>query len=421
MALPSQTPRSGMSTIRFSGGRRRSRRRRTFATLVIVAGVVAAGWWGLSSIGGGPEKAAGGSTGLDEQAAEATRRTDAGADRGAGDTSRSALAALNERRMERQAALTPPAPQAEPAGTSRPDRSAPMPAETTLEMGAPAAPPAEEEVVERPTMGDRVEARPSGVAMGAIEEAERLLATNRPVNARDVLNRALYARGITDAERGELRSRLAAIGELVTFSPRVFPGDPMADTYVVRSGDALTTIPQREGFRIDYRLMQRLNRISDPNRIRVGQRLKALYGPFHAVVDKSAFRLDLYADQKDTAGNRIYVRSFPVGLGEYGSTPIGTWRVAEGRKLINPAWANPRTGERYAADDPENPIGERWIALEGTDAQTSLLSGYGIHGTIDPGSIGREESMGCVRLLAEDVALVYELLVGGQSEVEIVE
>jgi lipoprotein-anchoring transpeptidase ErfK/SrfK len=48
------------------------------------------------------------------------------------------------------------------------------------------------------------------------------------------------------------------------------------------------------------------------------------------------------------------------------------------------------------------------------------ITGYGIHGTIDPGSIGKNLSMGCVRLRDEDIALVFELLAERISVVEIV-
>ena len=52
--------------------------------------------------------------------------------------------------------------------------------------------------------------------------------------------------------------------------------------------------------------------------------------------------------------------------------------------------------------------------------EAAALEGYGIHGTIDPGSIGKSMSMGCVRLGDADVALVYELLGEGSSVVHIV-
>jgi lipoprotein-anchoring transpeptidase ErfK/SrfK len=69
--------------------------------------------------------------------------------------------------------------------------------------------------------------------------------------------------------------------------------------------------------------------------------------------------------------------------------------------------------------DPKNPIGKYWLALEGADDRTRGLSGYGIHGTIEPDSIGKQASMGCVRLRDDDIALVYQLLVEGESLVTV--
>ena len=69
---------------------------------------------------------------------------------------------------------------------------------------------------------------------------------------------------------------------------------------------------------------------------------------------------------------------------------------------------------------PDNPLGEHWIGLEGIEPATKGLEGYGIHGTIEPETIGAQASMGCVRMHANDVALLYEVLVGGVSTVEVV-
>ena len=50
---------------------------------------------------------------------------------------------------------------------------------------------------------------------------------------------------------------------------------------------------------------------------------------------------------------------------------------------------------------------------------TRDLAGYGIHGTIEPDSIGRSESMGGIRMRPDDVALLYEVLTEGTSTVTI--
>ena len=82
-------------------------------------------------------------------------------------------------------------------------------------------------------------------------------------------------------------------------------------------------------------------------------------------------------------------------------------------------WVNPRTAELFSGDNPLNPIGERWLGLQGMDEHTKDLFGLGIHGTIEPKSIGTNASMGCVRMLEGDVEKVYEMLLEGISTVEI--
>ncbi len=301
--------------------------------------------------------------------------------------------------------------------TTTTDRARTDPARTET----PRTEPARTEPTRTATPSSRPSApAPSGTtAEAAIQDAERLIRANRPVEARQVLNAALMRTGRNGSGAAALRQRLGAIAEDVTFSPRVYDADPLTMTYEVQSGDTLARIANRMGLAIDWRLIQRVNRISDPRRIRVGQRLKLVRGPFHVVVDKSHYRLDLYAGPPDVESEWVFIRSFTVGLGEGDSTPIGEFVVRQDSKLINPHWVNPRTGERFHADDPLNPIGEHWIGIEGVGPY-SVHTGYGLHGTIEPESMGQQMSMGCVRLLPDDIELVYELLAEGISRVVIV-
>lgn len=245
------------------------------------------------------------------------------------------------------------------------------------------------------------------------------MAGGRPAEARASLNRALHDARVSDADARMLRERLGELSKTLLFSATVSPGDALVDTYPIQPGDRLIKIVQKEGLKVDWRFVQRVNQMSDPGRLRVGQKLKIVRGPFHAVISKSEHRLDLYSDTKDADGNRLFIRSFAVGLGEQGSTPIGRWIVRPQSKLVNPHWVNPRTGERFHADDPKNPIGEYWLGLTGVDSSTEVLSGYGIHGTIEPQTIGGDASMGCVRMLSDDIAVIYEMLVEQYSTVEI--
>ncbi|MFO1092947.1 MAG: L,D-transpeptidase [Planctomycetaceae bacterium] len=131
-------------------------------------------------------------------------------------------------------------------------------------------------------------------------------------------------------------------------------------------------------------------------RLKAGQSLKVIKGPF-GDVDLSDYEITVHC-------HGHYVYRFPVGIGKDGSTPIGTFTVED--KVVNPQYNGPEG--TIAADDPANPIGERWISLGG---------GYGIHGTIDPDSIGKSESRGCIRMHNKDVEIVYDLLTVGSEVV----
>ena len=128
--------------------------------------------------------------------------------------------------------------------------------------------------------------------------------------------------------------------------------------------------------------------------------------------------MDLYVGAPGGAGS-VFITSLPVGLGKDDSTPVGAWKVLN--KLKNPTYFSPRGEGIIAAGDPANPLGEYWLGLEGADAGTSDKASYGIHGTIEPDSIGKSESMGCIRLRDEDIKLVYEMLVEKESVVVVTE
>jgi len=125
--------------------------------------------------------------------------------------------------------------------------------------------------------------------------------------------------------------------------------------------------------------------------------------------------MDLYLQE-------TFVRSFRVGLGKSGSeTPTGLWRVKIGGKLIKPVWTNPLDGKTYYPEDPDYPLGSRWIGLEGLEGAAKGRTGFAIHGTKEPEQIGTADSQGCIRLHNGNAILLYNLFEEGLSTVEVVE
>ncbi|MBX9737470.1 MAG: L,D-transpeptidase family protein [Phycisphaerales bacterium] len=266
----------------------------------------------------------------------------------------------------------------------------------------------------------------------AVARAQQAVASGNLLEARTVLNAALWDASLAKNDRAAIRAQLAALNDKLFFSAMVVKGDTLTDVYAVQPGDVMARLPIKNSWPVDYRFIQRINAMPNANSLRVGQRLKVVRMPIHVVVHKKDYRMDLYAGPPvaPTPGKTgpdgqeegwVYLRSITVGLGESNGTPEGLFIVRPKSKLINPRWVNPRTGEVFEADNPKNPIGEHWIGLDGADENTRRFTGYGIHGTIDTDSVGRQMSMGCVRMNAEDVRLVWELLVDGVSAVKIIE
>jgi len=262
------------------------------------------------------------------------------------------------------------------------------------------------------------QAAPKAMPTAAVETALKeglSLAATEPVKARALLSTALLSGTLSEPDAKHASDALAHIGTQLFFTPVFNANDPTCFQYTIQSGDSLEKIVRRQKLGCDWRLVARLNNIKKPESIRAGQRIKLPKGPFSAVVSKRDYRIDLCVG---AGSDRVVIASLPVGLGATNGTPTGRFRVRPGSKLLNPEWVHPVTGQHFDADDPKNPIGEHWLGLEGMDEANSKLAGYGIHGTIDVESIGNNRSLGCVRLLADDVAIVWESLADG-ADVEI--
>jgi LysM repeat protein len=234
------------------------------------------------------------------------------------------------------------------------------------------------------------------------------------LEARKILNLALVSNRLSPADAENAKAMIREINKTVVFSPRTFADDEFGGTYQVQPGENLAKIAKAHLVTAD--LLCRLNGISDPRKLRAGQTLKVVTGPYSAVVTKHDFTIEIWQGEPYTT-DALYVTSFKVGLGADNSTPTGKWLVQQGNKLKNPTYHSPRGEGVIVADDPKNPLGEYWLGLQGMDGQALGKTSYGIHGTIEPDSIGKMASHGCIRMLNEEVAIVFEMLVDGKSEV----
>ena len=184
---------------------------------------------------------------------------------------------------------------------------------------------------------------------------------------------------------GQAQEQLGEVNIRLFSSPAVTARDA---AYDVQPGDSLTKIAKE--FHTTIELLATANHLPDEI-LRPKMRLKVPRASFSVVVDKSQNTLTL----KD--GEEV-LKVYRVATGTENSTPIGAFHIVN--RIPNPPWYTPQGAIPFG--DPRNILGTRWLGFD--------KPGYGIHGTADPSSIGKQATAGCVRLANHDVEELYILL-----------
>ena len=247
-----------------------------------------------------------------------------------------------------------------------------------------------------------------------LAQAAVLLKTEpqRMIEVRFQLNDAL-AKPMSRVQQLTVQDKLAELAQQWLFSPKIYEGDDLCEFYQVQPGDSLEVIGRK--YKVPYEIIMRINGIPKPESLRAGVRIKVPKGPFNVKIYKSRFTLDLFLQ-------KTYVKSYKVGLGEPGSeTPTGLWVVRLGGKAVRPPWTDTETGRVFSGNEPDYPLGERWIPIRGVEGDAVGHSGFALHGTNEPETIGTLCSNGCIRLRNEDIIELYGLLYEEASQVLIVD
>jgi len=179
------------------------------------------------------------------------------------------------------------------------------------------------------------------------------------------------------------------------FSPALTPKSIL---YEIKPGDTLARIARE--LKTTPELIIKSNNLKD-DKILAGRKIKVWTAPFSIVVDKSQNTLILKADEE-------IIKTYIVSTGLNNSTPVGNFKIVN--KLTQPTWF--KAGAVVTSNSPDNILGSRWMGFD--------LSGYGIHGTTDPGNLGKQVTQGCVRMSNPDAEELYTIVPIG-TEVTIVD
>lgn len=214
------------------------------------------------------------------------------------------------------------------------------------------------------------------------------------VEAREAYKKAIQEYPNLDIAKTS-KAKIEDLSIRILFSPAI---DSMSKIYEVQQGDTLGKIAKVFGETVE---LLKVSNDLDGDLIRQGMRLKVVTAKFSVVIDKSQNVLFLKQDEE-------ILKTYRVSTGENNSTPAGTFKIVN--KLVDPVWYS--AGAVVPPGSAENILGSRWLGIS--------KPGYGIHGTTDPTSIGKQVTAGCVRMLNLDAEELYTILPEG-TEVTIVD
>ncbi len=190
------------------------------------------------------------------------------------------------------------------------------------------------------------------------------------------------------------QKKVEEINIKLLFSSANTPGSTL---YEIKLGDTLSKIAKE--FKTTPDLIMKSNNMSS-DRLVPARKIKVWAMPFTILVDKSQNLLLLKSNEE-------VFKTYVVSTGLNNSSPVGNFKITN--KLMNPTWF--KAGAVVSAGSPENILGTRWMGFD--------LAGYGIHGTTEPQSLGRQVTQGCVRMLNAEVEEIYTIIpIGTEVTIE---
>ncbi len=233
---------------------------------------------------------------------------------------------------------------------------------------------------------------PYAKSMFFMGEIERLKGLHSYLDARQWYKKVIELN--TDDKITQMaKEKLGDMNIALFFSPIETPESII---YTVHPGDSLALIAQKS--KTTIQLLKESNRLKN-NFIRPNDRIKIPAVDFSLLVSKTKNTLTILNGGE-------FFKEYLVGTGKFNKTPEGTFKITN--KLKEPVWYKPEGGV-IPFGSPDNLLGTRWMGIS--------FPGYGIHGTWDEDSVGKQSSAGCIRLRNKSVEELYKIIVIGTKVV----
>ncbi|MCA9139746.1 MAG: L,D-transpeptidase family protein [Planctomycetales bacterium] len=192
---------------------------------------------------------------------------------------------------------------------------------------------------------------------------------------------------LSDAQRGQLLSRLDPLAREVIYSRRHLLEQP----HRVTASETLVKIAEKN--EVPWQLLANINNVDDPMTVLPGTELKMIRGPFRAEVDLTAKQLTLFLGD-------LYAGRFAIEVGNDPPPSPGTFTIQE--KQTEHVYYN-RSGVPVPAGSPGNPYGGMWLDLGGQ------ICIHGSPNTVQP------TTEGCISVAGDHADDVYGILSQGSS------
>ena len=167
----------------------------------------------------------------------------------------------------------------------------------------------------------------------------RLLSAGQVVEARGQLSSAVLSGLLPPDEQKHALDAAIDLADKTIFSSQIYDRDACITQYTFQPGEALAQVERKLKLHVPNQLIVFINGLERAEDIRAGRKYKMVRGPFHAIIHKGTFTMDVYLHPEGE--KPVFIRRLTIGMGANGATPVGLWRIRLGGKARRPTWYPP--------------------------------------------------------------------------------
>jgi LysM repeat protein len=227
-----------------------------------------------------------------------------------------------------------------------------------------------------------------------MKETQQLIAEKKLSEALTRLTRLYDDPTMSASEQQQVNDLLNQLAGVVIYSAK---HHLLASPHRIAPGETLDVIAKQ--YNVPWEMLAKINGLTDPKQLPVGEFLKVVPGPFRAEVDLKKQKLTLFL--RDQFAGTFDI----VNLGSDSQYAASDFIVQ--KKSMNPRYSSSSRQQQFEAGDPNNPLGTFGVVL----ADGMMIHGHGA-------AVPVTDPRGSIRLSAKDAEDVHDILSEG-SQVKI--